>query len=260
MLSLLRRRVSLHLPLLFVALAGCASVQKTVERPEVDSRDERIVSLSERLERQERLLHRLREQIGAMRTRPPAVSLRRHRESTPQIPVTKIRPNEPSVPTEEMNAEEVGTEDEVVVDSSENGMHFYFKGLRLFRDAAYDPAVQAFQHFLENGRDHVYADRAQYLITEAHFLNHEFSLAILAASQMQARYPDSLRMPEALYRRAASFAGLGQKENAKVTLRDWLQAYPRHPLAAEISRQLASLDPAFKRNNPPPVMEHEPNS
>lgn len=145
---------------------------------------------------------------------------------------------------------------ESIADSTHETMHLYYRGLQQLQEGQYEDAQASFREFLKLSPNHVYADRAQYLVAEAHFKSHELGLVVIATNVLESRYPHSFRVPDALYKRALALDGMGQPDQARATLRDLLKRFPKDPTADGASRLLASLaGPREKGTKPVPLIE-----
>lgn len=161
----------------------------------------------------------------------------------PALPVTVLRP-EPetqSAAETEIPMVEAPADEDAVATSEHEVLTFYRQGLDLIDAKRYDEAIAAFRAFLSKAPEHVYADRASYWIAQAYFLSREYGLALTEQNRLLARFPFSMRAPEALYGAALSNLALGQKQVASGLLRDFLRQYPKRPLSETVSRKLAEL-------------------
>lgn len=149
----------------------------------------------------------------------------------------EVRDTEPSKASETINL----PQSEVVADSRHEGMHLYYEGLEKIRSQEFESAITALRKFRAQYPDHVYADRAEFLMTKAHFLNREYGLVIVSANLLESKFPLSFRVPDAIYHKALAYLGLGQKSVAKATLLKLVRGYPTHSLNPIASRELAQL-------------------
>lgn len=143
-----------------------------------------------------------------------------------------------------------------VADSAHETMQLYYRGLQLLEEKRYDEALKNLRAFLKLSPDHVYADRAEYLISQAHFMNKEYGLVVVETNLLESRYPYSVRLPEALYKRALAYEGMGQQEQARRTLRDFLSRFPKDPLAGEASRRLGEVSLAEPSHEAPTLLNN----
>lgn len=134
-------------------------------------------------------------------------------------------------------------EEETLVDSSHEGLHLYFLGMQERNKGNFEKASQLFGNFLSENPMHVYADRAQYLILDCHFHNHEFNQAIVASLVLENQFPESRKLPEALYKRGLSHLRLGQEEQAVSILQSVSELYPRSPISELAREELNQIKP-----------------
>jgi tol-pal system protein YbgF len=158
----------------------------------------------------------------------------------PQVPVKALVPPEKDE-EEPLETSPTLSESESVVDSSQEVMHLYYRGLQLLHDKKYDEASNPFYQFVKGNPEHVYADRAQFLLMEAHYLSGEYGLAIVAANVLESHYPQSVKIPSAILRRAMSYAKLQQRQEAEQNLRQLVRDFPNAPQAQLASKKLAEL-------------------
>lgn len=130
---------------------------------------------------------------------------------------------------------------ELVADSSFESMHLYFRGLQLRKEKKYDEAINAFREFYETFPDHIYADRAHYMVVRCLYDNHEYQLAIVSANQMLGRFSHSFRLPEAIYYRSLSYREMGNVEEANDGFRELIERYPKTEWARLGGGHLASV-------------------
>jgi len=184
------------------------------------------MTLTERIERQDAEIARLRATLLKIQTQREATAAKK-------VPVRRLHP--PKVFSLD--------EGETIADSSQETMHLYYLGLQSLEGGQYDASIKSFQDFLAMSPDHVYADRAQFLIAKAQFMNQEFHLSVLSVNALETQYPYSFRIPEALYHRALAYQKIGQTEKAKAGLQEWLHRFPGHFLATSVSRYLKEIVP-----------------
>ena len=241
-------------------LCGCASFQK--EPPEkrgfiLSSVEEKILGLEEKIQSQELQIEKLRSALNRSAERAkvssaPSPVLNKSKRATVRAPVKVSKIKKLYPPMEQKvksppSARDLFMEGETLADSSQSAMHSYFKGLQLMSDKKYDEALQSFRSFVMQNPKHVYADRAQYLIADAHFQTKDYNLVVVATNLLEARYPYSIKLPEALYKRGLSFLELSQTEQARITLRNLIQKFPNDPLTAPVQRKLAGLSSSAPR-------------
>jgi len=233
-----------------ITLAGCASSSET--KPARETR--RLGLVDQQLASQEAEIRRLSQTIDSLEKELKKKPVASSKKSATSLPLTRLTPE---APNDEDIALDDGWENEplpaapeeenamraenVIADSRGSVLNHYYRGLHYFEEHQYDNASREFRSFLTAEPEHPYADRAQYMELECHFENHDYGLAVFASNQLEAKYPYSLRLPEALQKRAMAYLEMGQSSTAAVTLRDLLRRYPESSVADSASRLLANL-------------------
>ena len=197
--------------------------------------------------------------------------------SRAHLPILKLSPDSPSplgagagddddeTPEENPVAIErrpsPGSEGESVVDSSQESMHFYYRALEQLKLRQFDEVLLSITDFLNATPDHVYADRARYLVAQAHIGGHEWGLALAACNLLEAKYPHSFRVPDSLLLKAKALLGIGDTEAGRQALRDVIRRYPRSGLAREAIDRLSELpaDPSLTSAKGRVPLLHEVN-
>lgn len=158
----------------------------------------------------------------------------------PKLKVSVLKPKPPPPPEEDEDELALGRQ-RVIASSTHESMTWYQQGMGLMESRKYDEAVSAFTRFLQMEPEHVYADRAQYWIGECHFRNREYGLAVISFNLVGTRYPESVRLPESMYKAALAHLAMGQKKSAKGMLQDLLRQFPLDGMASPASKKLAEL-------------------
>lgn len=224
--------------LVTVVIVGCASSRKTVQ---VDFREERLRTLTDQLEFQGRQLKRLTAEVK---------ELNRQKEKKPAAtaPTTPTKRNSPPMgktatpAAPKLAAKKVDVEDddgEVIADSSFESMHSYFQGLQELKEKRHEEAASSFRDFLKKNPEHVYADRARYLVAKALFENKEYQLSVVAVNQLLSKHPESFRTGDALFLKALAYDQMGSRNEADSAFRDIIQRYPHSENAKAARRRLA---------------------
>ena len=215
--------------LLIVVLLGCASEPSKLVL--VDLKDERIMTLEEQIADKDKELDTLRNKVAQLEAfKIPA-------KPKSRMPVQKLRAN---LATD--NEPRASDDERKIADSNDESMHLYFKGLEKMRERKFDSALEDFRQFLALSPGHVYADRAQFLIAECHFLTREYGLTIVSTNLLISRYPHSVKIPDAMLQRAIAYLEMKQTELGRNALTDILKKYPTEPVADQASKRLAQLN------------------
>lgn len=232
------------LNLLFVTvfISSCASSTKA---PIVDYREERFTVVTEQLAMQRKKIEFLTAELKELKRKvsqapaPTPVVAKKTSQALPKRAKKSISTSElKAAPVERKVASPDG---ELVADSSFESMHLYFRGMQLRKDKKLDEAINAFREFYENFPDHIYADRAHYMVVQSLYDNREYQLAIVAANQMLGRFPHSFRIPEAIYYRSMSYREMGAVEEANDGFRELIQGYPKTEWARLSREYLGSM-------------------
>ena len=117
----------------------------------------------------------------------------------------------------------------------------YEAAFGLFRIGNYAGAISGFEDFLKAHPSSSYAPSAQYWIGNAYFAKRDFGRAISAQKVVISKYSDSPKAPDALLNIASSQQELGQKKEARKTLKSIVSKYPSSDAAAKAKQRLNSL-------------------
>jgi TolA-binding protein len=193
-----------------VGLFGCAGSRLCQESPARVSLEKKIFSLEDQIEVQKRKILSLQGELT-------------HRKPNPVL------------------EESMG---ETLADSSFESMNTYYEAISLRDAGKYDEAVEKLNRFILENPDHVYSDRAQFLILDSHFKNREYGLALVDSFLLENRYTDSRKIPEAIHKRALAYLNLGDKEKGAQTLKILVETFPNSAVLPSAKETLASLQPS----------------
>lgn len=232
------------LNLLFVTvfIASCASSPKA---PLVDYREERFTLVTEQLALQRKKIEFLTAELKELKRKvgqapaPAAPPEKKTSQAPPKRTKKTISTSERKTIAPEKKLS--SPDGELVADSSFESMHLYFRGMQLRKDKKLDEAISAFREFYETFPDHIYADRAHYMVVQCLYDNREYQLAIVSANQMLGRFPHSFRIPEAIYYRSMSYREMGNVEEANDGFREVIQGYPKTEWARLSREYLGSM-------------------
>jgi len=193
---------------LLVALCNCASTKRCDGNPSRVSLEKKIFNLEDQIESQKKKIKSLQSELVI---RKPATS----------------------------NLEEMMGD--TLVDSSLGDMSGYYEAIR-FRDTGnYDEAVEKLNRFLVENPDHVYSDRAQFLILDSHFRNQEYGMVLMDSFLLETKFRESRKLPEALHKRALSYLKLGDKQKGVETLKMLIELFPQSAVSPVAKESLVSL-------------------
>ncbi|UCG78243.1 MAG: tol-pal system protein YbgF [Nitrospirota bacterium] len=104
-----------------------------------------------------------------------------------------------------------------------------------------DKARDTFSEFLEKYPDHDLADNSRFWIGETFYREKDYENAIIEYQKLVKNFPDSPKLPGALYKQALSFENIGDKKAAGVVLQLILQKFPKSPEADRAKKKLKAL-------------------
>ena len=102
----------------------------------------------------------------------------------------------------------------------------YQNAFNLLKQSRYERSVGAFREFLASYPDSEYADKAQFWLGEAYYVNRLFDQALVEYNALLQNYPDSRKLAQAQLKAGFCQLELGQIEPAKQQLEDLIQQYP----------------------------------
>ena len=132
--------------------------------------------------------------------------------------------------------------EETLIDSSFENLHLYFEGMKLKENGEYDDAVKKFSRFVTDYPDHVYADRAQYLILDSHLKSKEYGLVLLDSLVFENRFSESSKIPQVLFAKAMAYLNLGDQEKGSRALKSIIENFPTNPISQDAKEKLATLN------------------
>lgn len=233
-----------------VIVVGCASSSKP---PLVDFREERMVALTDHLDSQRKKIDALTAEVKELkrivaareRSGPAAPVAASKGRGAATAGASATRAKKRSDVAEAETA--LRDEGEVIADSTFESMHDYYQGLGFRREGKHDETVAAVKRFLKDNPNHIYADRAHYLMVESFFQNREYQQAVIAANKLLSRYPLSFRAPDALFYRSLSYRELGQFQEAREGLSELVRRFPKSERTGAARAELSALSTRTRR-------------
>lgn len=217
-------------------LVRCGSSPKP-KKVVINPLAERITALEMDLKDQSKEMARLHSLIHDLR-QPKSITKTENSDEDlkfqhPAPPVVKLKPQD----KEEIRPiSPLMDELETVADSSQDSMQSYYRGLQLYQQKKYEDAVETLRAFISENPNHVYADRAQFLIADSYFLMKEYGMVIVATNLLETKYPFSQKMAEATYKRGIAFIEMNDLAQAKTALNQLMKNFPKEP-SAELARK-----------------------
>lgn len=122
-----------------------------------------------------------------------------------------------------------------------NAKEAYDAAFDMLKQGQYDPSQTAFQNFLKTYPKDAMADNAQYWIGELHYVQRRFPEALMAFNQVLLRWPNSLKVPDALLKIGFSFYELNDMENANSSLQRLIKDFPTSSPATVAKPRLVQI-------------------
>ena len=102
----------------------------------------------------------------------------------------------------------------------------YQNAFNLLKQSRYERSITAFREFLASYPDSEYADKAQFWLGEAYYVNNRFDQALVEYNTLLQNYPESRKLAQAKLKAGFCQLELGQIEPAKQQLEELIQHYP----------------------------------
>ena len=124
---------------------------------------------------------------------------------------------------------------------TKDGRQAYDKAFRFLNDRRYDKAVTVFQGFLRTYPNSSYANKAQYWLGEANYVQQNYVVALADFTKVIARYPDSPKRPDAMLKMGYIYDSVGKKDKAIKILNDVVSQFPNSTAARLAKKRLQTL-------------------
>lgn len=102
----------------------------------------------------------------------------------------------------------------------------YENAFAMLKNNDFDEAEQAFDGFLKAHPDHDLAPNAMYWLGETHYVRNQYERAARVFAEAYQKYPEGPKGPDNLLKLALSLNGMGDKDNACLTLKQLDRQYP----------------------------------
>lgn len=116
----------------------------------------------------------------------------------------------------------------------------YDRAFNLLKNQKYALAIPSFQAFLQSFPNAKLADKAQYWLGEANYIQRKYSDAIDEFSKFINTYPKSSKLPDAKLKLGLAQKAMGDKKLATETLQDVIDNYPSSTAARMAKKRLLS--------------------
>ncbi len=118
----------------------------------------------------------------------------------------------------------------------------YDKAFRYLKDRRYEKAVSEFQGFLRNYKNTSYANKAQYWLGEANYVQQNYIVALSEFTKVIARYPNSPKRPDAMLKMGYIYDTLGKQDKATKILKEVTSQFPDSTAARLAKKRLKNLN------------------
>jgi len=117
-------------------------------------------------------------------------------------------------------------------------MQAYDQAFNYLKTRKYALAIPSFQAFLESFPNAKYADKAQYWLGEANYIQRKYSDAIDEFSKFIKSYPKSSKLPDAKLKLGMAQKAVGDKKLAIEILQEVIDSYPKSTAARMAKKRL----------------------
>jgi len=126
--------------------------------------------------------------------------------------------------------------------SSNNSLEVeaYDRAFNLLKNQKYALAIPSFQAFLQSFPNAQLADKAQYWLGEANYIQRKYSDAIDEFTKFINTYPNSSKLPDAKLKLGMSQNAMGDKKLAIETLQEVIDHHPKSTAARMAKKRLES--------------------
>ncbi len=232
------KKLKIRSLLLLVFLPGCALFTPPVDNSKVLTAQ--INDLKEEVKLQREEIGMLNSKIHNFEETKKFAQVIKQTHPTKKAKFIKSKPKTVSKKENKITPS-LFEDDATIADSSHEELHKYFKGVQLLREKKQDEGLILLREFISENPGHVYADRAEMLIADTHLKNKDYGLVIVSTNVLENRYPHSVKLPEALYKRAMAFMALDQKEQARKTWERIRNDYPKSKIAEMAEKRIATI-------------------
>ncbi len=120
----------------------------------------------------------------------------------------------------------------------------YEAAFNLLRESRYPDAIAAFDGFLQQSPNSVYAPNAQYWLGKLHYVTKNFDAAIVELNKVMSKYPGSSKEPDARLNLGYTYYEMKDWANARKMLESVINKYPNSSAVALAEKRLQTLTAA----------------
>lgn len=114
-------------------------------------------------------------------------------------------------------------------------------GRKLFEDGKFEEAIDVLRPIAHGKVKTEESKKAQFLLAESFYATNEFATAALEFSEYRKQHPRDSKVPNAIYRQAQSFKGMGKTKEARLFYQELLEKFPKHSVAAKAKLEMKRL-------------------
>ncbi|MBA2492545.1 MAG: tol-pal system protein YbgF [Gammaproteobacteria bacterium] len=118
----------------------------------------------------------------------------------------------------------------------------YRDAFELLKNGQYDESIDAFNRFITDYPQSIYASNAQYWLAEANYVSGNYERATAEFSQVIERYPDSAKVPDARLKLGFTYYELEQWAQARAVLDEVTRQHPNTTVARLAASRLQRMD------------------
>jgi tol-pal system protein YbgF len=117
----------------------------------------------------------------------------------------------------------------------------YGAAKKLYDEGKYEEAEDVLKTVIKNQPKSEDAKKSQFLLAETHFATKDYASAALEYENFRKNYPKDGLAPNAVYRQAHAFKGMGKTKEARLFFQDLIERYPKSPFAAKAKLEMKKL-------------------
>jgi tol-pal system protein YbgF len=117
----------------------------------------------------------------------------------------------------------------------------YKDAYETFQKGDFEGARKKFEAFLKQYPNTELSGNSQFWIGETYYQKKEFERAILEYEKAMTKYPETGKIPAALFKQALAFLELGDKTNARNLLRRVIERFPHSDQAEMAKKKLETI-------------------
>jgi tol-pal system protein YbgF len=117
----------------------------------------------------------------------------------------------------------------------------YKDAYETFQKGDFEGARKILEAFLKQYPNTELPGNAQFWIGETYYQKKEFERAILEYEKAMTKYPETGKIPAALFKQAPAFLELGDKTNARNLLRRDIERFPQSDQAEMAEKKLERI-------------------